>query len=145
MPLHHARTITAKQIRIQSRINIRKTLDSFCNSEYNIVNRIDTTHIFSEVFMEKKDRSVKDKRYEERHREERKAKCMVWGTSVPREKAEQINEFLKKYGYTKVQLIEAGYKALLDDAAEHNLSLGKLMDGYDDFFGFEEIDKKKTE
>ena len=26
--------------------------------------------------------------------------------------------------YTKVQLIEAGYKALLDDAAEHNLSLG---------------------
>ena len=95
--------------------------------------------------MEKKDRSVKDKRYEERHREERKAKCMIWGTSVPREKAEQINEFLKRYGYTKVQLIKAGYKALLDDAAEHNLSLGKLMDGYDDFFGFEEIDKKKTE
>ena len=52
--------------------------------------------------MEKKDRSVKDKRYEERHREERKAKCMIWGTSVPREKAEQINEFLKRYGYTKV-------------------------------------------
>ena len=96
--------------------------------------------------MEKKDRSVKDKRYEERHKEERKAKCMVWGTSVPREKAEEINEFLKKYGYTKVQLIEAGYKALIDDAAEHNLSLGKLMDGYDDFFGFElEQMKKKTE
>jgi len=78
-------------------------------------------------------RKVKDKRYEERHREERKAKCMVWGTSVPREKAEEINEFLKRCGYTKVQLIEAGYKALLDDAAEHDLSLGKLMDGYDDF------------
>lgn len=90
-------------------------------------------------------RKVKDKRYEERHREERKAKCMVWGTSVPREKAEKINEFLKRCGYTKVQLIEAGYKALLDDAAEHDLSLGKLMDGYDDFFGFEEVDKKKTE
>ncbi len=88
-------------------------------------------------------RKVKDKRYEERHKEERKAKCMIWGTSVPREKAEQINEFLKRYGYTKVQLIEAGYKALLDDAAEHDLSLGKLMDGYDDFFGFEEIDKRK--
>ena len=95
--------------------------------------------------MEKKDRSVKDKRYEDRHKEERKAKCMVWGTSVPREKAEEINEFLKKYGYTKVQLIEAGYTALIDDAAEHNLSLGKLMDGYDDFFGFElEQMKKKT-
>ncbi len=92
-----------------------------------------------------KARAVKDKRYEDRHKEERKAKCMVWGTSVPREKAEQINEFLKRYGYTKVQLIEAGYKALLDDAAEHDTTLAKIMDGYDDFFGFEEIDKKKTE
>ena len=90
-------------------------------------------------------RKVKDKRYENKHKEQRKAKCMVWGTSVPREKAEQINEFLKRYGYTKVQLIEAGYKALLDDAAEHDMSLVKLIDGYDDFFGFEEIDKKKTE
>ena len=92
--------------------------------------------------MEKKDRSVKDKRYEERHREERKAKCMIWGTSVPREKAEQINEFLKRYGYTKVQLIEAGYEELL---ARHDTDFAKLKDGYDDFFGFEEVDKKKTE
>ncbi len=95
--------------------------------------------------MEKVDRSIKDKRYEEKHKAERKAKCMVWGTSVPREKAEQINEFLNRYGYTKVQLIEAGYKALLDDAAEHDLSLAKIVDGYDDFFGFEKVDKKKTE
>lgn len=72
-----------------------------------------------------KPRAVKDKRYEEAHREERKAKNMIWGTSVLREKAEEINEFLKKYGYTKVQLIEAGYKALLDDAAEHDLGLAK--------------------
>ena len=89
-------------------------------------------------------RKVKDKRYEDKHKAERKAKCMVWGTSVPREKAEQINEFLKKYGYTKVQLIEAGYKALLDDAAEHDLSLGKIMDGYDDLFG-SELEKFKKE
>lgn len=61
-----------------------------------------------------KPRTAKDKRYEEAHREERKAKNMIWGTSVPREKAEEINGFLKKYGYTKVQLIEAGYKALLE-------------------------------
>ena len=94
--------------------------------------------------MEKKDRALKDKRYEERHKEERKAQSMVWGTSVPREKAEQINEFLKKYGYTKVQLIEAGYKALLDEAAEHDLPLAKIMDGYDDFFESElEQFKKK--
>ena len=84
--------------------------------------------------MEKKDRALKDKRYEERHKEERKAKCMVWGTSVPREKAEQINEFLKRYGYTKVQLIEAGYNALIEQAAEHNTDLAKIMDGYDDLF-----------
>ena len=95
--------------------------------------------------MEKVDRSIKDKRYEERHKAERKARCMVWGTSVPREKAEQINEFLKRYGYTKVQLVEEGYKALLDDAAEHDLSLAKIMDGYDDFFDFEKVDEKKTE
>ena len=75
--------------------------------------------------MEKK-RSEKDKRYEERHKAERKAKCMVWGTSVPREKAEQINEFLKRYGYTKVQLIEAGYGALLNDAErEDNIQFKK--------------------
>ncbi|MCM1043378.1 MAG: hypothetical protein NC350_04140 [Corallococcus sp.] len=79
-------------------------------------------------------RSIKDKRYEDAHKEERKAKCKIWGTSVPREKAEQIDNFLQKYGYTKVQLIEAGYKSLLYDAAEHDLSLAKIMDGYDDFF-----------
>ncbi len=28
------------------------------------------------------DRSIKDKRYEEKHKEERKAKYMIWGTSV---------------------------------------------------------------
>ena len=87
-------------------------------------------------------RKVKDKRYEERHKEERKAKCMVWGTSIPREKAEKINEFLKRYGYTKVELIQAGYEELL---ARHDTDFAKLKDGYDDFSGFEEIDKKKTE
>ncbi len=93
--------------------------------------------------MEKKDRAIKDKRYEDRHKEERKAKCMVWGTSVPREKAEQINEFLKRYGYTKVQLIEAGYNALIEQAAEHNTDLTKIMDGYDDFFP-SELEKFKN-
>ena len=79
-------------------------------------------------------RAVTDKRYVEKHKEERKAKSLVWGTSVPRQFAEEINEFLSQYGFTKVQLIEAGYKALLDEAAEHDLGLAKIMDGYDDFF-----------
>lgn len=87
-------------------------------------------------------RKIKDKRYEDKHKAERKAKCMVWGTSIPREKAEKINEFLKRYGYTKVELIQAGYEELL---ARHDTDFAKLKDGYDYFFGFEEIDKKKTE
>lgn len=56
------------------------------------------------------------------------------GTSVPRQFAEEINEFLSQYGFTKVQLIEAGYKTLFDEASEHDLGLAKIMDGYDDFF-----------
>ena len=48
-----------------------------------------------------KPRAEKDKNYEERHREERKAKSLVWGTSVPRKR-----------------LIEAGYKVLLEEAAK---------------------------
>lgn len=63
----------------------------------------------------------KDKKYEERHKEERKARSLVWGTSVPREKAKEINKFLKKNGYTKVRLIEVGYKALLDEATAGDL------------------------
>lgn len=89
-----------------------------------------------------KPRSEKDKRYEEKHKEERKAKNMIWGTSVPREYAEEINAFLKKYKYTKVQLIQAGYDALFEDAACHDVNLGKMLDGYDDFFDFELRDKK---
>ena len=53
-----------------------------------------------------------DKRYETRHKEERKEKHKVWGTSVGRKYAEEIDDFLKRNGYKKVQLIEAGYKAL---------------------------------
>ena len=64
----------------------------------------------------------------------RKAKYMIWGTSVPRKYAEEINEFLAKYGFTKVQLIEAGFRALIDEAAETDTSLAKTIDGYDDFF-----------
>ena len=78
-----------------------------------------------------KSRKEKDKRYEERHKEERKAKNVIWGTSVPRKAAEEINEFLKEYGYTKVELIQAGYEELL---ARHNTAFAKLKDGYDDFF-----------
>ena len=80
-----------------------------------------------------------DKRYEEKHKEERKAKSLVWGTSVPRQFAEEINAFLEKHHISKVKLIEAGFNALMDEVAESDLSLAKIMDGYDDFF---ETEKK---
>ena len=59
-----------------------------------------------------------DKRYETRHKEERRQRHKVWGTSVRREYAEEIDDFLTRNGYTKVQLIEAGYKALQEEVAK---------------------------
>ena len=58
------------------------------------------------------DRSIKDKRYEEKHKEKRKAKCKVWGTSVDRKFADEIDEFLVKHNITKVAVIAAGFEAL---------------------------------
>ena len=76
-----------------------------------------------------KPRSERDKRYEEKHKNERKAKNVIWGTSMPKETAEEIAAFLKKYRYTKVRLIEEGYKSLLEQAGEINTDLAKIMDG----------------
>ncbi len=50
--------------------------------------------------------------YEQKHKDERKQKNAVWGTSIDREYAEEINAFLKQYGLTKVRLIVEGYKTL---------------------------------
>ena len=86
-----------------------------------------------------KPRSERDKRYEEKHKNERKDKNVVWGTSIPRETAEEIDAFLKKHGYTKVRLIEEGYKALLEQAGEINTDLAKITDGLK-----EEKNKNKT-
>ncbi|MBQ7173049.1 MAG: hypothetical protein IJR88_02920 [Clostridia bacterium] len=69
--------------------------------------------------MKKEQKVSKDKRYEDRHKEERKAKCMIWGTSVERPLAEEINAFLKANGFTKVQLIRAGYKTLAEKASKN--------------------------
>ena len=93
-----------------------------------------------------KPRSERDKRYEEKHKNERKAKNVVWGTSIPREMAEEIDAFLKKHGYTKVKLIEEGYKSLLEQAGEINTELAKIIGGYDDFFDFElrKFEKEKN-
>lgn len=52
------------------------------------------------------------RRYEERHKEERLQKTKVWGTSVDRELANEIDSFLEQHNIKKVELIYAGYKAL---------------------------------
>ncbi len=65
--------------------------------------------------MQKKENTpmrVTRRKYEERHKDERKEKNKVWGTSVSRAYAEEIDEFLIRHGLTKVALITAGYEAL---------------------------------
>ena len=53
-----------------------------------------------------------DKRYEDKHREERKAAHAVWGTSMNREDFDKLNKFLKDNRFKKVELIYAGWRAL---------------------------------
>ena len=53
-----------------------------------------------------------DKRYEDRHKEERKAAHAVWGTSMNRDDFDKLNKFLKDNRFKKVELIYAGWRAL---------------------------------
>ncbi len=53
-----------------------------------------------------------NKRYEEKHKEERKAAHAVWGTSMKREDFDGLNEFLKAHHISKVELIYVGWQAL---------------------------------
>ncbi len=52
--------------------------------------------------------------YEEKHKEERQAAHKVWGTSIDRSLANEIDEYLTQHNITKVGLIYAGYQALLN-------------------------------
>lgn len=81
------------------------------------------------------------RKYEEKNKEKRKATSGNFQTMIPRELFEKINAFLKEYGYTKVELIQAGYEELL---ARHDTDLAKLKDGYDDFFP-SELDQFKKQ
>ena len=51
---------------------------------------------------------------EERNKDERKQKNKVWGTSIDRQYASEIDAFLLRHNLTKVELIVAGYQTLLD-------------------------------
>jgi hypothetical protein len=74
---------------------------------------------------------VANRKYEAKNKEKRKAQYGNFQTMIPRELYEEINSFLKEYGYTKVELIRAGYEELL---SRHDTDLAKLKDNYDDFF-----------
>ena len=52
------------------------------------------------------------RKYEEKHKDERKKANKVWGTSIGREVAEEIDEYVIKHRLTKVDLIYAGFIAL---------------------------------
>lgn len=60
----------------------------------------------------KQPKSAIDKRYEDKHKEKRKAAHAVWGTSMKREDFEELNKFLKANRIPKVRLIYEGWKAL---------------------------------
>ena len=53
-----------------------------------------------------------NKRYEEKHKAERKDKSKTFSTSMPRRECEEILDFLRRYKISKVDLIFAGYAAL---------------------------------
>lgn len=71
--------------------------------------------------MERKETTPKRnarRKYEETNKDKRKQTSGNFGTMIPRTLFEEINDFLKTSGYTKVQLIVAGYEALKHGKAD---------------------------
>ena len=58
-------------------------------------------------------RRITQRVYEEKHKDERKQRTRLWGTSLGREYGDEIDAFLKKHNLTKVELIVTGYQTLL--------------------------------
>jgi len=52
------------------------------------------------------------RKYEETHKEERRQKTKVWGTSIDRADAEEIDAFLERYGLRKLDIIYNGFEVL---------------------------------
>ena len=60
------------------------------------------------------------RKYEEKNKDKRKQVSGNFGTLIPRALFDEINAFLKETGFTKVQLVKAGYKALLEEKEKLN-------------------------
>ena len=52
------------------------------------------------------------RKYEEKHKDERKAQYKIWGTSIDRKFAKEMDEFLVAHRLSKVNLISAGFAKL---------------------------------
>ena len=50
------------------------------------------------------------RKYEEVHYNERREANKVWGTSVPREFAEELDDFLKENGLSKAKFLYLSYE-----------------------------------
>ena len=64
-------------------------------------------------------KQIIDKRYEDKHKAERKARSVTFGTSMPCGECEEIIAFLEKYKITKVDLIREGYETLKAEVKVH--------------------------
>ena len=60
------------------------------------------------------------RKYEEKNKDKRKQVSGNFGTLIPRALFDEINAFLKENNITKVQLVKAGYKALLKEKEQLN-------------------------
>lgn len=57
-------------------------------------------------------RRITRRKYEENHKEERQKANKVWGTSINRSFADEIDDYLTKHNIKKVELIYAGFQSL---------------------------------
>ena len=55
---------------------------------------------------------MRKRKYEERHKEERRKATKHFDTLIKAEEMDEINAFLAKHHITKVDLVFAGYEAL---------------------------------
>lgn len=64
---------------------------------------------------------LKKRKYEEKHKDERKAQYKVWGTSIDRKFAEEIDDFLSRHpNLSKVAIIAEGYRVLKETVEPEN-------------------------
>ncbi len=85
-----------------------------------------------------------DKRYEEKHKAERKAKNGTFGTSMLRKDLEQLDAFLQENHFSKVRLIYAGWEALKKEVESNGSGAGNRSADEGESMSKEERNGKRT-